>query len=381
MPVALQCSNLAKRYAGQQGPALGEDGHGVSFEVDRGEFFALLGPSGCGKTTTLRIVGGFVEPDQGTVKIDGKDVTDKPPHLRSTNTVFQSYALFPHMRLGPNVSFGLKMSGASRSDRDKRASEVLDLVGLSGMEKRRVSELSGGQQQRAALARAMANRPSVLLLDEPLGALDLKLRRQMQDELVALKQRTGTTFIHVTHDQEEACAMADRIAIMDRGRIAQIDTPQELYRNPRTVHVARFINLGAIIKGKTVRDGARIRLDSDGLTLQGRSPSWLKSPSGLAAVLPRGRARVSADPYPEASNQMQGIVERRTFTGLHYDLTIRTAQNLDLQVSVPMDSPENTEIGSLVFLTWRPEDILFVEEDPSDLLSANTPSSAPVCVG
>lgn len=362
MSVALQCSNLSKRYAGQQGPALGDGGQGVSFEVQKGELFALLGPSGCGKTTTLRIIGGFVEPDSGNVRIDGRDVTMQPPYRRPTNTVFQSYALFPHMKLGPNVGFGLRMAGINRADRDRRVSSVLTLVGLGGLEQRKVSELSGGQQQRAALARALATRPSVLLLDEPLGALDLKLRRQMQDELVALKQETGATFVHVTHDQEEACAIADRIAIMDRGQIAQIDSPQDLYRSPRTAHVARFINLGTVVKGKAERSGNTIRFDSSGLILQGPAPSWLGSTAKVAAVLPRGRAKISMRTSTAGPNEIEGVVERVVFTGMHQEFTVLTKQGFTVQVSDSEGAGAATNVGAEVVLKWEPEHVLFVED-------------------
>ena len=237
---ALTCTDLRLRYPGQDLYAVGSASVGVSFSVNRGELFALLGPSGCGKTTTLRIIGGFIEPTTGKVEIEGVDVTRHQPYERPTNTVFQSYALFPHLRVEGNVAYGLKMEGVPRAEQERRVREALDLVGLSGMERRRIAELSGGQQQRVALARALVKRPAVLLLDEPLGALDLKVRRQMQDELVRIKQSTGTTLIHVTHDQEEACAIADRIAVMKDGMIVQVDTPEALYRAPRNCYVAEF---------------------------------------------------------------------------------------------------------------------------------------------
>ncbi len=378
MSVALQCSNLSKRYAGQQGPALGEGSNGISFEVERGELFALLGPSGCGKTTTLRIIGGFVEPDAGTVFIDGKDVTFAPPYRRPTNTVFQSYALFPHLRLGANVAFGLKMTGARRSEQDHRSSQALRMVGLGGLENRKISELSGGQQQRAALARALANGPSVLLLDEPLGALDLTLRRQMQEELVTLKRETNTTFIHVTHDQEEACAMADRIAIMDRGQIAQIDTPQMLYRSPRSTHVARFINLGTIVKGSTRRDGVHARLEASGIVLEGRVQPGIPQHSRLAAVLPRGRARLSSGAPAGATNEIKGTVERAVFTGLNHELVVRSESGALLNVSAAAGVFDVAGKGLAVVLTWSPDDVLFVEDtdDPQQISSPDEPPKA-----
>ena len=256
---ALRCTDLRIRYPGQDFYALGSASVGVSFSVNRGELFALLGPSGCGKTTTLRIVGGFLEPTTGRIEIEDVDVTRHQPYERPTNTVFQSYALFPHMRVEGNVAYGLKMERVPRAERARRVKEALELVGLAGMERRRIAELSGGQQQRVAVARALVKRPAVLLLDEPLGALDLKVRRQMQDELVRIKQSTGTTLIHVTHDQEEACAIADRIAVMKTGMIVQVDTPEALYRAPRDCYVASFIDAGTIVRGRSVRREARSR--------------------------------------------------------------------------------------------------------------------------
>ncbi|KGJ02102.1 spermidine/putrescine ABC transporter ATP-binding protein [Paracoccus halophilus] len=350
---------MAKRYPGQRGPALGETGNGVSFDVDKGELFALLGPSGCGKTTTLRIIGGFVTPDKGSVLIDDQDVTGLPAHRRPTNTVFQSYALFPHMRLGANTAFGLEMAGIARKERDERVSESLQMVGLGGMEKSRVSELSGGQQQRAALARALATGPKILLLDEPLGALDLKLRRQMQDEIVRIKEQTGTTFIHVTHDQEEACAMADRIAIMDRGRIAQIDTPEELYRSPRTAYVAKFINAGTVIAGDVQRAGSDLRMETPDFTLEGPAPGWLAGMPPLAAVLPRTRAEIVDPGGPLAVNQIDGVIRRRVFTGSQYELQVATANGTEIEVVAGLDFADLHD-GNSVRLGWRRDDVKFV---------------------
>ena len=207
----------------------------LSLEIPRGSFFALLGPSGCGKTTSLRMIGGFEEPTAGTIYLGDRDVTGLPPYKRDVNTVFQSYALFPHLNIQDNVAFGLKRRGVKGADLKKRVADALELVALSGFERRKPRQLSGGQQQRVALARALVNRPRVLLLDEPLGALDLKLRKQMQLELKRIQSEVGITFVHVTHDQEEAMTMADTIAVMNAGRIEQLGTPTELYETPRTV--------------------------------------------------------------------------------------------------------------------------------------------------
>ena len=223
----------------------------VSLDVARGEFFTLLGPSGSGKTTTLRLVAGFERPDAGAVELGGLDVSRLPPFERDVNTVFQDYALFPHMTVGQNVEYGLRVKRVARATRRRRAAEALDLVHLSGLEARRPSQLSGGQRQRVALARAIVNNPQVLLLDEPLGALDLKLRQQLQVLLKQLQRQLGITFVYVTHDQEEALAMSDRVAVFNAGRIEQVDTPAELYEHPATAFVAGFIGTSNLID----RDG------------------------------------------------------------------------------------------------------------------------------
>jgi len=222
----------------------------LSLEIDRGSFFALLGPSGCGKTTTLRMIGGFEEPSAGTIFLGEEPVTGKPPYKRDVNTVFQSYALFPHLSIFENVAFGLRRRGLRGQEVRGRVTEILRLVGLSGMEKRKPRQLSGGQQQRIALARALVNKPRVLLLDEPLGALDLKLRKQMQLELKSIQHDVGITFVHVTHDQEEAMTMADKIAIMNAGHIEQLGTPTELYERPQTAFVAGFLGISNLLPGE-----------------------------------------------------------------------------------------------------------------------------------
>lgn len=222
---------------------------GVSFSVATGEFFAMLGPSGSGKTTCLRLIAGFEKPDHGRVLLLEKDATALPPFARECNTVFQDYALFPHMTVGENVAYGPRMRGVAAGERKRRAGELLELVGLSGYESRKPGELSGGQRQRVALARALINEPKVLLLDEPLGALDLKLREQLQAELKALKRRLGITFIYVTHDQGEALSMSDRVAVFHRGRIEQVDSPSRLYAQPATTFVADFVGGANLIRG------------------------------------------------------------------------------------------------------------------------------------
>jgi spermidine/putrescine transport system ATP-binding protein len=245
---------------------------GITVEVPRGSFFALLGPSGCGKTTTLRMIGGFEEPTAGSIYLGDKDVVGLPPYRRDVNTVFQIYALFPHLTLFENVAFGMRRQGVKGDQLAGRVKEILRLVDLPGLETRKPRQLSGGQQQRVALARALVNKPQVLLLDEPLGALDLKLRKQMQLELKAIQNDVGITFIHVTHDQEEAMTMADSIAIMNAGRIEQLGTPLDLYERPQTAFVASFLGisnlLGGMVTGSdTVHldDGTEVRVPSNAL--------------------------------------------------------------------------------------------------------------------
>ena len=222
----------------------------VSLDIPDGEFFTMLGPSGSGKTTCLRLIAGFERPTSGSILLHGKDVSRLPPYERDVNTVFQDYALFPHMTVGENIAYGLMIRKAPKVEREKRAEEILELVQLSGMSKRRPSQLSGGQRQRVALARALINHPRVLLLDEPLGALDLKLRQQMQIELKSIQQRVGITFIYVTHDQEEALTMSDRVAVFNHGRIEQVGTPAEIYEHPTTAFVAGFVGISNLISGK-----------------------------------------------------------------------------------------------------------------------------------
>jgi putative spermidine/putrescine transport system ATP-binding protein len=243
---------------------------GVDLEIDQGEFFSLLGPSGSGKTTLLRIIAGFERPDSGRVHLRGVDVTQRPPYARDVNTVFQDYALFPHMTVGENVEYGLRVRGVARKERSERAATALDMVRLPGYGTRKPSQLSGGQRQRVALARAIVNRPEVLLLDEPLGALDLKLREEMQVELKRIQQEVGITFVYVTHDQEEALTMSDRLAVFNEGRIEQVASPAEVYERPATAFVAGFVGVSNLLE----RDGRRftVRPEKIRILLDGDSP-------------------------------------------------------------------------------------------------------------
>jgi putative spermidine/putrescine transport system ATP-binding protein len=245
---ALKVDGVRKSYGGVAAVA------GVDLVVDEGEFFTLLGPSGSGKTTLLRLIAGFERPDAGHIELGGRDVTDVPPYARDTNTVFQDYALFPHMTVAENIAYGLRIKGVARPAREKRVQRALEMVRLAGLGHRKPNQLSGGQRQRVALARAVVNEPEVLLLDEPLGALDLKLRQEMQIELKQIQQEVGITFIYVTHDQEEALTMSDRLAVMTNGQIEQIGSPVEVYERPATEFVAGFIGISNVL----LRDGVRL---------------------------------------------------------------------------------------------------------------------------
>ncbi len=262
---------------------------GISLEVRQGEFLTLLGPSGCGKTTTLRMIGGFELPSAGEILIEGEAMGDRPPYRRPVNTVFQNYALFPHMTVGQNVSYGLEMARVPKPERMRRVAEALEMVRLPHVENRKPAELSGGQQQRVALARALVNRPAVLLLDEPLGALDLKLRKAMQLELKQLNREVGATFVYVTHDQEEALTMSDRIAVMNEGRILQLGTPGEIYERPRTRFVADFIGQTNFLEVDVIAvDGSTVEVD-----LPGSGPLRARMPDGIQ---PHGRMTLAVRP-------------------------------------------------------------------------------------
>ena len=298
----------------------------LSLDIERGRFVALLGPSGCGKTTTLRMIGGFEEPTAGRIMLGDRDVAGQPAYKRDVNTVFQSYALFPHLSTFENVAFGLRRRGVKGDEVKRRALEALELVGLSGMAKRKARQMSGGQQQRVALARALVNRPRVLLLDEPLGALDLKLRKQMQLELKQIQREVGLTFIHVTHDQEEAMTMADQIVVMNHGKIEQAGTSEELYEHPRTAFVAGFLGVSNLLSA-TVSGEGQVRL-SDGSIGLGAAPRTCRSQRrGLhrdpAGEDPRWQLRAEPDHRHRHRECLHGRldpVHRRHGRGLGYRL-------------------------------------------------------------
>jgi spermidine/putrescine transport system ATP-binding protein len=332
---------------------------GISVEIPRGSFFAMLGPSGCGKTTTLRMIGGFEEPDEGRILLGDQDVVGLPPYKRDVNTVFQSYALFPHMSIEDNVGFGLERKGVPKAERAGRVQEMLELVGLEGFAKRRPRQLSGGQQQRVALGRALVNHPRVLLLDEPLGALDLKLRKNMQLELKRIQHEIGITFVHVTHDQEEAMTMADQIAVMDGGRIEQLGAPQKLYEEPATAFVAGFLGVSNLLPGVVEGAGA-IRLDGGGVV---RAPSNGRTGRVAAGVRPE---KITLGPGG-GENELSGTIVETAYIGVATQVVVRTpagtvqvfAQNVDSGWRVPAP-------GSEVTLTWSPEATFVVDAGESN---------------
>jgi spermidine/putrescine transport system ATP-binding protein len=333
---------------------------GVSLDVRSGEFFSLLGPSGCGKTTTLRMIGGFEMPTAGRILLRGRDVTTDPPDKRPVNMVFQQYALFPHLDVAGNIAFGLQRKKVDKSQIASRVSEALDLVRLQGYERRRPSQLSGGQQQRVALARALVNRPNVLLLDEPLGALDLKLRRQLQIELKRIQAEVGITFVYVTHDQEEALTMSDRIAVMHQGRVEQLGTPEELYERPATRFVADFIGTTNLLTGsvESIDAGtALIRLDGgdacrvDGTDLEaGRTVELSIRPESI--VMKRSNGTTPGDVAP-----LRAQVEQVAYMGGSVQYQVRTNGGLSLTVLAPK-AGERHAIGSDVDIAWPPNEAL-----------------------
>ena len=317
---------------------------GISLDIKSREFVTLLGPSGCGKTTTLRIIGGFEQPDSGDVFFEGKRLNDVPPYRREINTVFQRYALFPHLNVAENIAFGLHIKKMNAAEIKRKTREMLSLVGLSGFETRDVTSLSGGQQQRVAIARALVCEPRVLLLDEPLGALDLKLRKDMQIELKRIQQRTGITFIYVTHDQEEALTMSDRIVVMNHGVIQQVGSPTDIYNEPENAFVADFIGESNIIDG--------VMLEDRKVEFCGREFECVDSGFGTntpvdVVIRPEDLRLVYA-----GDGLLQGVVESIVFKGVHYEMMVST-EHFTFTVHSTMAEP----VGKTVGLTVIPFDI------------------------
>jgi spermidine/putrescine transport system ATP-binding protein len=340
----------------------------LDLEIADGEFFTMLGPSGCGKTTTLRMIAGFEQPTEGKVKIDGVDVAGEPPHKRPTNTVFQSYALFPHMTLEENVGFGLKRKKVGKDEIRRRVADELERVGLSKEAKRKPAQLSGGQQQRVALARALVNLPKVLLLDEPLGALDLKLRKALQVELKNIQRDVGITFVYVTHDQEEALTMSDRIAVMNEGRIEQCAGPEAVYEHPATTFVAGFIGVSNLMPA-VATSSTEVKLD-DGPSVA--SPDAARFSAGercFAVVRPEKLEVSTADSAPSDRPSLAGVVEASLYLGTSTQMAIRLANDVKITVLVPNASESERQHlpggGSRVHVSWKPEHMHLVTESPS----------------
>jgi spermidine/putrescine transport system ATP-binding protein len=345
----------------------------LSLELAAGEFFTLLGPSGCGKTTTLRMVAGFEDPTEGRILIDGEAVDDLPAHRRPTNTVFQTYALFPHLSVADNVAFGLRRKKVSRDEIDRRVREELDRVGLSREINRRPNQLSGGQQQRVALARALVNYPRVLLLDEPLGALDLKLRKGLQIELKRIQREVGITFLYVTHDQEEALTMSDRIAVMNEGRIEQVGSAEDVYERPDTTFVAGFIGVSNLMPGVVSgvsRGRGELRLDAgvqvevpvDGLSAGERCHAVVR-PEKLHIDTPEEGA-------PNGRPAVDGVVESSVFLGTSTQIVVRLAGDVPITVLVPnANEAERQRLpggGARVRVSWAPEHTHVVRTSPNE---------------
>jgi len=347
----------------------------IDLEVHDGEFFSLLGPSGCGKTTTLRMIGGFEQPTSGKIELEGQDVTWLPPYKRNVNTVFQNYALFPHLTIFDNVAFGLRRRQVPEGEVKQRVGEMLALVELPGFERRKPAQISGGQAQRVALARALVNKPAVLLLDEPLGALDLKLRKQMQIELKRIQQEVGITFIYVTHDQEEAMTMSDRIAVMNRGRYEQLGDPETLYERPASAYVAGFLGVSNLLpatigdrEGDYVEarlaDGAAVRVPSS--VVAGRSaiqigvrPEKIRLHDDLTAI-------------PDRMNRLAGRVIDASYLGASTSYIIESKAGQRLTVFE--QNVERTSHGSL----HRPGDDVLLSWSPDHTFAVGTDSAAPI---
>jgi len=344
--VAIALEGVTKRFGGHDAV------QGVSVEIADGEFFSLLGPSGCGKTTTLRMIAGFEKPDEGRIVLQGEDVTNVNANKRPLNMVFQQYALFPHMSIYDNVAFGLKVKGVPRSEHRRRVDDILAVVALEGFEKRKPRQLSGGQQQRVALARALVNRPAALLLDEPLGALDVKLRRQMQRELKRIQTELGTTFVYVTHDQEEALAMSDRIAVMSGVRIEQIGGPREVYETPASAFVADFIgslNTLEIRVDEVVGGFVMMRLDA-GDRIVVPAPGQTRTGDSFRAAVRPERVHVNGDPA-EGGSLVQGTVAELVYLGMYTQVGVDTAAGRIASHRLA-DEVEHIEVGTPVTLTW-----------------------------
>ncbi|MBV6395679.1 MAG: Spermidine/putrescine import ATP-binding protein PotA [Anaerolineales bacterium] len=328
---AIEMKDVLKQFVTPEGGILPAVDH-VDMQIQDGEFFSLLGPSGCGKTTSLRMIAGFELPTSGSILIRGKEMSQVPAHLRPVNTVFQQYALFPHMTVEQNIGFGLEMKGVGKAERAKRVAEALEMVRLPGMALRRTKQLSGGQQQRIALARALVNKPEVLLLDEPLGALDLKLRKEMQLELKTLQREVGITFIYVTHDQEEALTMSDRIAVMNKGRALQVGLPEEIYERPADKFVADFIGETNFLDGSVLgQSGSTVEIDLPGCGLARVESSRTFTRGQPVTITVRPERLHLNEPF-ENGNNLKGRVEEVIYIGTDTQYGVRFSERHKVRV-------------------------------------------------
>ena len=349
----MELKNIRKGFSDEE-----EVLKGISLSIGKGEFITLLGSSGCGKTTTLRIIAGLEQPDAGQVFLDGRDVTSLNPEDRDINTVFQNYALFPHMNVADNIGYGLKLKKIPKAEIRRKVTEMLELVQLPGYEKRKPSELSGGQKQRVAIARALINNPQVLLLDEPLGALDLQLRRAMQAELKRLQKKLGITFIYITHDQEEAINMSDRIAVMNHGTFEQIGTPDEIYNHPRTTYVATFVGNANILKGKAenTKDGKVTVAIAGGHMAAACEDDSIRAGESVTLAVRSENIRIQE----ECSCGLQAKVEEKSFAAGQLRVVLRLADGSEL-VASRYGIDAKVEQGQIVSVCFAPEDAVFVD--------------------
>ncbi|HEY8302115.1 MAG TPA: ABC transporter ATP-binding protein [Jatrophihabitans sp.] len=372
---AIELVGIAKRFHSRRGVVAAVER--VDLTIGEGEFFSLLGPSGCGKTTTLRMIGGFEEPTEGQILLYGSDVVGVPPNHRDVNMVFQSYALFPHMSVFDNVAFGLRRKGVDSIAARKRVNEMLELVQLEGKSDRRPRELSGGQQQRVALARALVNKPRALLLDEPLAALDLKLRQAMQLELKRIQREVGITFIFVTHDQNEALTMSDRLVVMNAGRIEQLGAPREIYERPRTRFVAGFIGTSNIITG-TVRemDGTSAVLETssadESLVVADAQDADAAVGKPLHITVRPEKIVLGTDVPTAGRCAIRGTVTEVVYLGTSTQYAVNTTDGTELLVFLQnsADSADIAHRGQQIWLSWRPEHSLALAVDPIEESSA-----------
>ncbi len=338
---------------------------GIDLDLKRGEFFTLLGSSGCGKTTLLRILAGLEQPDTGHLLLNGVDITEVSPDKRNINTVFQNYALFPYMNVFNNIAYGLKIRKVNKQEIKERVTEMLDVIQLPGFEQRMPNQLSGGQKQRIATARALINKPDILLLDEPLGALDLKLRKQMQSSLKELQQKLGITFVYVTHDQEEALNMSDRIGVMNHGVFEQIGTPEEIYNNPRTRFVADFIGDTNLLDAQVLeaRHQGFYHLHLNDTKVAARSDLTLQAGETVSISIRPEKIHLY-DALPENTAEkafyLKGTVEQNYFVGAMIRTSIQLSDGRKLVVSNGQNTEQLPQPGSIVWLTWRPQDAIAV---------------------